>query len=184
MLLIKNRKGFSLTELLIVVAILGVVSPLLFYVLVFGLEDYSTTTKYLDQQYTVMEVSRHIRQDFEEAKKVILYKNAANEVEKVEFQFADMPASPAAIAREEKIWKFESGSLQLDVGDTGTFSVVKDNLDIDNSYFLLDSTYERFILSIRPKELNDKKYRGRNVNENVITEFSVRYKNLEVVDVP
>jgi len=180
-MLIKNRKGFSLTELLIVIALLGILSPLMFYIMVFGIEDYSTTTKYLDQQYTVIEVSRLIRQDFEEAKKLTLYdEDGDNKIEMVKFEFSDTPT------REPKAWKFDSDSLKLYVGATAsyntvTFDTVINNLDIGNSYFDVDSTSERFILSIRPKELNNKKYRGRNVNENIITEFSVRYKQLEII---
>ena len=102
MSLLKNRKGFSLIELLVTLALVGIVTPLIFTFFVFGMEDYSSTTKYINQQYTVMEVTRYIRQDVEAAKKVTFICNDEEEGEKIKeviFQFPDDSL---------KMWKFES----------------------------------------------------------------------------
>lgn len=170
----KNKKGFSLVELLIVLAIVGLVTPLLFVVFVSGIEDYSSTTKYIDQQYTAMEVARLIRQDFEEAKEIEFTKSPILGVTGVTFKFpTETPPKPA------KEWKFETvdgeGGLYLN----GTLVISK--LDGDNSKFSVDDITKpsRLILEIKPKELN-KKYKGRNVNEKIITEFSVRDKVVNV----
>ncbi len=195
-MLIKSKKGFSLIELLIALAIVGIVSPIIFIVFVSGIEDYSTTTKYVDQQYTVMEVTRLIRQDVEEAKTITFEMDSAPgslKVNKIKFEFSASPAKPS------RIWKFESGTvsgkivngLWLSVDGGTTYVLVIDKLNLGESKFELDTTsldpssvtsrYKtaRLILSIRPEQLNKTKYKGRNVNENIITEFSVRYKDIK-----
>ena len=171
-MLLKNRKGITFVELLIVMAIIGIVTPLLFVVFVSGIEDYSTTSKYLDQQYTAMEVIRHIRQDVEEAKKVVIT-ISGGKITAVKFEFpAATPAKP------DKEWKFDAYSGKSGLMLNGT--MVVENLDVNNSKFEVDDLTNptRLILIIKPVESN-KKYPGRNVNEEIITEFSVRDKLVE-----
>lgn len=187
-MILKNRKGLSLTELLIVIALIGLVSPLLFYIMVAGMEDYATTTKYIDQQYTAMEVIRYIRQDIEEAKEITIYKDASDhKVQQIKIAF------PTSSSKPEKIWKFdritdkvdgkEYNGLGFSLDGGTTYNVVIDKLIVDDSNtnyskFDLDSYSDptRLILVVCPEKLNENKYRGRNVNENIITEFSVQYK--------
>ncbi|AEV68045.1 PulJ/GspJ family protein [Acetivibrio clariflavus] len=196
-MLIKNKKGISLTEVLVALALVGIVSPLIFTIFVFGLEDYSTTTKYLNQQYSVMEVIRYIRQDIEAAKKVTyLYTEEAEgpEIKEIIFEFPN---------GDLRMWKFEAlgddgdsfkglrlksvpkGKYTLDdekyeITDSSIeYQNIIDKLDLSQSGFEIKSesaTPSKLILTIRPERLNKTRYRGRNVNENIITEFSVRYK--------
>lgn len=203
-MILKNKKGFSLTELLVVMAIIGITMPLIFTIFVFGIEDYSTTTKYVDQQYSVMEVTRYIRQDVEAAKKITYVReteDASAKIVEVIFEFPD---------KSLRFWKFgkfheadddgintveglglkvipSSGHSGQDA-DTGKYVITSPNeyediigkLDLTQSGFEVDSFSgdgpTKLILTIKPEQLNKTKYRGRNINENIITEFSVRYK--------
>lgn len=202
-MILKNRKGFSLTELLVVMAIIGITMPLIFTIFVFGIEDYSTTTKYVDQQYSVMEVTRYIRQDVEAAKKVtyvLTSDDASAKIGEVIFEFPD---------KSLRVWKFgKFHEADYDGIDTViglglknvksteyTFDEATDKYSINTSVEyqgiigkldLTKSTFDvdgfsgdgptKFILTIKPEQLNKTKYKGRNINENIITEFSVRYK--------
>ncbi|MEN2776997.1 type II secretion system protein [Acetivibrio clariflavus] len=197
-MLIKNKKGISLTEVLVALALVGIVSPLIFTIFVFGLEDYSTTTKYLNQQYSVMEVIRYIRQDIEAAKKITyLYteEDDGPEIKEIVFEFPD---------GNLRMWKFEAlgddedsfkGLRLKSVPSKDKYTLVDgkyeitdssieyqniiDKLDLSQSGFEIISesaTPSKLILTIRPERLNKTRYIGRNVNENIITEFSVRYK--------
>lgn len=202
-MLIKNRKGLSLTELMIALVLIGIVSPLIFTIFVFGLEDYSTTTKYVNQQYSVMEVTRYIRQDVEAAKKVIYVckdEGGNLKIEEVIFMFPD---------KSLRIWEFgtsgkagdsfkglrlksvPSGKYDFDeegkyvIDETIEYENIIGNLDLSQSGFALDTFdinkgISRLMLTIRPEKLNTTKYRGRNINENIITEFSVRNKINEI----
>lgn len=186
----KNRKGFSLTELLITLAIVGLFSPLVFVIFVSGIEDYNTTSKYMIQQYSVMEVTRLIRQDIEEAKEVKLSISdySTKVVDEIEFIFDTSSSKP------KRKWKFEeyidsatgeaSYGLCLSINGA-TYERLVDKLDLGCS-FKVDTIDEmddavkptKVILTIKPESLNKNKYRGRNVKENIITEFSVRYKEI------
>jgi len=204
-MLIKNKKGLSLTEVLVALALVGIVSPLIFTIFVFGLEDYSTTTKYVNQQYSVMEVTRYIRQDVEASKKVTYVCTEEEEglkIREVIFEFPD---------KSLRMWKFESlGDDENSFKGLRLKSVPKDKYDLDDGKYVIDSSIEyqniidkldlsqsgfdvdtlsedtgptKLMLTIRPERLNKTKYRGRNVNENIITEFSVRYKiNQKIID--
>jgi len=190
-MLIKNRKGFSLTELLVTLAIIGLFSPLVFVIFVSGIEDFSTTTKYMGQQYSVMEVTSLLRQDIEEAKIITLsisdYPNKL--VDEITFEFD--PTS----SRLKRQWKFDTitdpttgeviNGLWLNVDGAG-YKCGVDELEVSQCSFKVDKIDavdtsikpERLILSIKPESLNKSRYKGRNVNENIITEFSVRYKEI------
>lgn len=190
----RNRKGFSLIELLITMAIVGLFSPLVFALLVTGIEDYSTTSKYMSQQYSVMEVTRLIRQDIEEAKKINIKLNdyIPNMVDEVEFVF-DLSDSPTKPKRKWMFGKYtddatgnETYGLFLSI-DEGAYQRVVDKLDSECS-FKVDQSKDKddklisptnLILTIKPENLNKTRYIGRNVKENIITEFSVRYKVID-----
>ncbi len=198
-MILKNKKGLSLTELLIAMALIGLISPLIFTIFVFGIEDYATTTKYVDQQYSVMEVTRYIRQDVEAAKKVTYVLDASARIGEVIFEFPD---------KSLRVWKFgtfhdaDDDDIDTVVGlglknvkstdnscdeVTGIYTItapieyigIIDRLDLTQSKFEVDFSSgepKKLILTIKPERLNKTKYKGRNVNENIITEFSVRYK--------
>lgn len=200
-MILKNKKGLSLTELLIAMALIGLISPLIFTIFVFGIEDYATTTKYVDQQYSVMEVTRYIRQDVEAAKRVTYVLDAADpaKIQEVIFEFPD---------ESLRVWKFgtfhdaDDDDIDTVVGlglknvksteydfeqTTGIYTItapveyigIIDRLDLTQSKFEDDSFTgdgPKLILTIKPERLNKTKYKGRNINENIITEFSVRYK--------
>jgi type IV pilus assembly protein PilA len=197
-MILKNKKGLSLTELLIAVSLIGLISPLIFTIFVFGIEDYATTTKYVDQQYSVMEVIRYIRQDVEAAKRVTYVLDDSANIKEVIFEFPD---------ESLRFWKFGSfhetdddidtvnglglkNVKEYDERDevTGVYSFtdsveytgVIDRLDLTQSKFDVDTFSgdgpTQLILTIKPEQLNKTKYKGRNINENIITEFSVRYK--------
>lgn len=200
-MLLKNKKGFTLVELLLVIAIIGIVSPLIFIILISGIEDYSSTTKYLSEQYSVMEVTRHIKQDVEEAK-TITYIMDGTDVKEVKFEFSPLTAS-GSVPRSSKTWKIATDTddkgepcdgLWLKVGNSGSYVNVVRDLDLTKSKFSVNSTnadkITRLILVIKPTELNKRTingrdvYNGRNVNEEINTEFSVRYKINKITAAP
>jgi type IV pilus assembly protein PilA len=174
-MLLKNKKGFTLVELLIVIAIIGIVSPLIFIILISGIEDYSSTTKYLTEQYSVMEVMRHIKQDVEEAKTITFNRNGLGEITEVKFEFSPLTAS-GIVPKSTKTWRFNSttNSLELNIGGAGFEKVVGD-LDVG-------ATSSRFAVNDTSNDPN--KITRLILVININTEFSVRYKNKEYNNVP
>ncbi len=195
-----NRRGFTLVEMLITIALVGILSPILFSIFVFGIQDYAGTDKFIDQQNRVNEAIRFIRQDYEECKKVTVGRNRdTGDIIWVKFEFPESyatfvaPATPAP-APKNKVWTFYkgTGTLSLYVGDAEpvtnfndtsmVFNTMVDDLDISSSKFEYSSSSDTLKLYIKPNASN-KKYKGRNINKEIITEFSVRNKYKDDVDV-
>jgi len=190
-----DNKGFTLAEMLVTIALVGIISPILLAIFIFGIQDFDSTDKYLDQQNRVNEVIRYIRQDYEECKEVVVGRTNGGDVIWVKFVFPGSFASPAPGATPQpdpknKVWTFYkgSGALSLYVGDENPvdnfssmyFDVMVDDLDTSASKFYFSD--ESLKLYVKPNA-NNIKYRGRNINKEMITEFSVRNKYREVVEV-
>lgn len=140
----------------------------------------------MNQQYSVMEVTSLIRKDIEEAKTITLKMNSVStkKIDEITFEFRDPTTNPA------RKWSFGTftdpvsgvsyDGLKLSVGG-GSYEGVVGKLDLTKCSFAVDTIPgpTKIILTIKPENLNKTKYKGRNVNENIITEFSVRYKEIK-----
>ncbi|WP_376785793.1 prepilin-type N-terminal cleavage/methylation domain-containing protein, partial [Ruminiclostridium cellobioparum] len=55
-----NNKGFTLVEMLIVLAIICIILPLVFQLYTYGQETFAYNSRLIAQQYTVTNVMSHI----------------------------------------------------------------------------------------------------------------------------
>lgn len=194
----KNQKGVSLIELLIVIAVVALTMPLLFYVFIDGVKSFNTYSKFAGQQDKVMGVTLRIRKDIEEAEGYKLYSSA----------HPDAPVSILALRYplyEEgqkqpvkyryRYWKFESSKLSVMVNEGNTLNAVGDYEAVvdglDTSKITVEppgesprevmlsgfaQTRGRIVLSIKPVNENQV-HKNRNVTKPIIAEYSVDYKN-------
>jgi type IV pilus assembly protein PilA len=187
-----NTKGVSLIELLITLAIIGIMSPILFSIFIGGLNTYVGGTNYIDQQYKVNDAIAQIRRDVGRAKKVIVFGEedlGRYDVERVVFVFS----SSNPVINIEDInadnygdhdyheWKFADEGLVLENGGAGEYNIVKD-LDVDESsfeYFNFDKTLK---LNVKPLENDKIVNKGSNIKKVITTEFSVKYKFVNIED--
>ena len=187
-----NTKGVSLIELLITLAIIGIMSPILFSIFIGGLNTYVGGTNYIDQQYKVNDAIAQIRRDVGRAKKVIVFgeeDSGRYDVERVVFVFS----SSNPVINIEDInadnygdhdyheWKFADKGLVLENGGAGEYNIVKD-LDVDESsfeYFNVDKTLK---LNVKPLENDKIVNKGSNIKKVITTEFSVKYKFVNIED--
>lgn len=181
-----NNNGFSLIEMLITLALIGLILPLILSFFVSGVEDYVSTNHYIEQQYKVQEAVRLIRQDIEKARVYSVQTDDSftpAKVVSVTFIVTDKGVYPEV----KRKWSFasdsQSGYLYLEEssydasnalipGSTVNLKMV-DGIDISRSGFEYKESLNKFILFIRPKR--DEKME-RNLQNTIITEFSVRYK--------
>lgn len=187
-----NCKGVSLIEMLIVIAMLGVIAPVMFTFFIGGINDYARCTNYINQQYRMQDVIRQIRQDVQDAKKVTgittgdLSPTGAKKLSSIKFTLTLPDADPDS--KIEKEWKFEDDSLQLSITkgtDVGEFVKVVKGLDLSISkfeYFEDSSNGEikQLILHVLPEFNNNISNKAGNVQDEIITEYSVRYKSIEI----
>jgi len=183
---ILNNKGMSLIEMLIVMAIIGIATPLILVFFVANMRGYAGTNHYIGQQYELQDAIRYIREDVEAAKDVIIYRDPSNPTVVTRVGFIK-PGST-----EQRVWSFESdplsGWLYLKVYNDGDLthppdsqSKMVENIDISECKFDYReelagaNTYKHLMLYIKMKKDENKE---RNFQEVIKTEFSVRYKSV------
>ncbi|TYQ13240.1 UNVERIFIED_CONTAM: type IV pilus assembly protein PilA [Acetivibrio alkalicellulosi] len=183
-----NHKGVSLIELLITVAIIGVVSPLIFSIFISGMHYYFGGTNYLDQQYKRQDVLRLIRRDVESARIITFI--GEGEPDDPVVKYRSVKFSFNNDDTDYRIWRISEndgeGSLELStdgINFTGRESSIV-GLDFEHSYFAyyIDGSIEQLILNILPKENASLLNKGRNVHDVITTEFSVRYKDVVILE--
>jgi len=197
-----NKKGYGLIELLMVVAVVAMMTPLLFWVYVHGIQSFSTNSRYVQQHYKVIDATQRIRKDIEESASCKVAYDATVEprisVLRLWIPVEDLQIHDRYII---KTWWLENGELLFNSyeGDYNTgkdealentdFIMILDGLDttavkteIGTWYmptrFEKHSDDSRIVLSIKPLGTNDHAFKNRNVTKPIITEFSVLYKDL------
>lgn len=173
-----NCKGVSLIELLVTIAIISIISPILFMIFVNGLHTFVGGTNYIEQQYKMQDVISSIREDVEKAKKVSFIDVKDKEDPLIIYDSVKFEFGPD----ESRTWQFVDDELKVKI-NSGEFITVIRDIDSSKSYFAyfedVSGVVKQLVLCIMP--LNNDKIlnRGSNVQELITTEFSVRYKGVE-----
>ncbi|HEY9063230.1 MAG TPA: hypothetical protein VIO64_22450 [Pseudobacteroides sp.] len=174
--ILKNKKGISLIEVLLYVALLGMVLPMVSTMLMHGFDSYKSNYRFIEQENMISNVTHLIRKDIESAKTIIFNPDG----KEITLKFS---------GKSDKTWKFDSTDSTIKVGST----IVARNIDVSKSSFdkqidslsytethtgakVFDKGY--ILLTIKPVETN-KKIKNRNFTKPIITEFSVRYKEIQ-----
>ncbi len=151
----KNRKGISLVEVLIYLALISVFTPMIMSAFVYGFESYRTNNNLIEQEKKVMSSIQKIRNDVSKCDVV-----SSSNTDRVELKFAN---------GSTVTWKFEGNSLKKD-----TEVIVE---GIDNAYSDFQIYNDKLIVKIKPKiTSNLNMHENRNILNPIITEFSVKYK--------
>lgn len=176
-----NCKGVSLIELLVTIAVISVITPVIFMIFVNGYHTFVGGTNYIDQQYKIQDVIDSIRDDIEKAKEItfIVEKKKIDPLviyNSVEFNFSNDVSKI-----DKRTWKFENGQLMLKINNGEFVTVVRD-IDSDMSYFAYYTDgygVKQLVLDIFPLSNDRILNKGSNVQELITTEFSVRYKRIK-----
>lgn len=179
-----NCKGVTLVEMIVVIALMGIMAPIIYVVFIGGLNNFARGCNFIYQQYDIQDAIRQVRHDVQDAKTVEMWMTgevAARGKEKlssVSFTMS-LPGEPEV----KKEWKFADDSLQLRFVNNGVaseFVKVIDNIDISKSYFEYyeDGEVKQLILHILPKQNEKILNKAGNVQNEIITEYSVRYKSI------
>lgn len=181
-----NCKGVTLVEMLVVIAILGITAPIIYTLFIGGLNDFARGSNFIDQQYDIQDVIRQVRHDVQDAKTVEIRPTgdvgAKGEKKLSSLSFVlSMPGDPEM----KKEWKFEDDSLQvrtINGGVAGAFVKAVDRVDTDKSCFEYyeDGEVKQLILHIMPKRSEKILNEAGNVQKEIITEYSVRYKSIKI----
>ncbi len=184
--MIKKNRGLSLVEVLLYVAILGLILPMMTTMYLHGFNSYKTNYNMIKQEETINNISLMLRKDIELAKSIKFESD-----KEIIINFQGTSVSP-------KTWKFDSVDNTLKMGSV----VMAKDLDTTNCSFVKDVSnpvtvntgsgstpyttavgaqiYKNgsLILTIKPIETNNTVSKNRNFTKPIITEFSVRYKEI------
>jgi len=153
-----NKKGITLVEIVITLALVAVVTPLVFAVFTYGVDIYYSYGRYIEQQDNVSDVLSHLRGDIKNAYQY-----------KVEDNVLTLIYSDGT----QRIWKLADSKLKF-IDSEGNEQDVVEGIDTENSS--IDLSGDVIILSIQPIITNNGKFTVRNFNRSITTEFSVKYK--------
>mgnify|MGYP000854752596 CR=1 FL=1 len=157
-----NKNGISLVEVVISVALIAVISPVLYAVFTYGVDVYYSYGRYVKQQDTVIQVLNHLRGDVKNA-----YKFEVDDDNKV-LTLIDSEHT-------QRIWAIDDNKLKF-IDSVGNEQDVVEGIDTENSYFEYSDSEKVIVLKIQPLKTNLGKYTARNINKPITTEFSVKYK--------
>lgn len=155
-----NRKGISLVEIVITLALVAVITPILFVVFTYGVDIFYSYGRYIEQQDTVSDVLNHLRGDI---------KNA------YQFKVEDNVLTLIDSEGTQRIWAIDDNKLKF-ISSTGNEHDVVEGIDADNSSFEYYDFEQVIVLKIQPLKTNSGKFVARNFNSPITTEFSVKYK--------
>lgn len=154
---IKSQKGFSLTELLLALLLVSMISVLLTQLLGFNISSANAFSRYNNQQFTINSACVRLSKDIERAIAVAAEDCiTGNEYKTINLSFDSDQCS----------WKLEGGSLHLD-----------DNKVIgglaDGSKFIY--TNECLTVVLIPDTTGTGKY-NINVSKPIISQYGLTYK--------
>ncbi|NLN65330.1 MAG: prepilin-type N-terminal cleavage/methylation domain-containing protein [Clostridiaceae bacterium] len=165
---IKNKKGFTIVEVLLALIIIGLISVIVTQLLGFNITSSKAFSLYGRQQYTVQDAFSRLNRDIEAASQVII----CDEISHPEYRsiqlFAYMPNEG------DKQWigeyKLENGELWYRADDSvANFTSIVKGLT-DNSAFIYG--YDCLTVLLEP----DKTSTGRNalnMNEPITAAYSL-----------
>jgi type IV pilus assembly protein PilA len=155
-----NKKGVSLVEIVITLALIAVIAPILYAVFTYGVDVFYSYGRYVKQQDTVTEVLNHLRGDIKNAYQFKVDGNVLTLIDSNNTQ---------------KIWLLDDNKLKY-VDSAGNEQDVVEGIDTANSSFSYSG--QVIVLNIQPITTNSGKYSARNIKKPITTEFSVKYKEL------
>jgi len=171
--MIKNKKGFTLIEVVVAITILGIISMVVYNLFEYSMASFFTGSKYSVQQDKLVEVVQKIRVYVEEAKSV-KYDSAGKVLILSNYNLSDSDLIDDS-SKAVQCWKFEGESLKVRSQGQSEYKNIVDGLDVSKSSFSIDAS-GRLIVKVKPNELNGN-LKNRNVTEPLVSEISVRYKN-------
>ncbi|HOQ37128.1 MAG TPA: hypothetical protein PLR73_05400 [Acetivibrio sp.] len=158
-----NKKGISLVEIVLTLALVGIITPIVLAIFTSSLDIYYSYGRYIEQQDNVSDVLSHLRGDIKNAYQYKVEDNVLTLI------YSD--------GTTQRIWKLADSKLKF-IDRWGNVHDVVEGIDTANSSFDYSNSEQVIVLKIQPIKTNTGKYTARNYNKPIITEFSVKYKEL------
>ena len=187
---LKSKKGFTIIEMLVALLIMGILSTLVTAEMIYGFQTFNTSTGQMSQQYKVMEGIERIRKDVNHASAIRVDNDFVVKNSVLVLRFPDFKTT-----QEQKYWRIQDNKLwtKIDKVDIGTNAIISignyieviggidTEYEIISSRNTLHSWFEindnQLYFTIKPIATNKTMHLNRNVNQPIITDFSVLYKD-------
>lgn len=160
--IIKNKKGFTLTELLVAFLIISMTSVLLTQMLIYTISSTDAFSQYSNQQFTINHASIRLGKDIERATVVSVDDCIeGNEYRTLKLSFSN---------ESDCCWRIDEsdGGLYLNDGDAQVIS----SLSPDSRFIY---TNDCLTVVLVPEASNAAKYKI-NVAKPVVSQYGIKYK--------
>jgi len=154
---IKNNKGFTLPEVLLILLLIGMISVILTELFVFNATSTAAYSKFGRQQFTIQDAFSRLNRDIEEAVEITFDDPVGG---------YDYKTIKLKVDGTVKEWKIDGGTLYLD-----SVAVVEGLSD--GSKFINRSDYLTVVL--KPEPTNEGRF-PLNINKSVVTQYSLTNK--------
>jgi prepilin-type N-terminal cleavage/methylation domain-containing protein len=174
-----NKKGITLIELIVVIAIFGIFTPLVLSFFVTGMQEFTALTTYTNQQNTVIDVIRPLRQDIEGCYKFKLDTVIkGNEYRKLILYFRNEDPSQPDIVRT---WELRDDALWLGTKEAYDKIQTSETAANGTQYckFEFSESNQKLMLTVFPKRNDKMFYKILNVSNPFTTQFTTKYKLYE-----
>jgi len=193
--MLRNKRGVTLVELLVVLALMAIMAPLLTNLFMMISRDYDTSTKFVKQMDRINEASQRLSKDIGEAHKVYQPDIDVNLIvlKTMKIDSTNKNIASATDVEYFKCWRLKGNELQYckKLGDITVISTLSDSDFVtvvsglsDSSKFQLSSpsgtspsgNATDFYALLQPIADNKSIHTNRNMNIPVVLSFKVNEK--------
>lgn len=187
----KNKKGFTLVELLVALIIMAIVTTCITYQVMFGYESLTVYGNITIQQDKIQQAIKLLKKDISDSRDIKYTFNSGDILKYIDVVIPDYTQDTKAKSGEisnatsniTKRWMIKNNTLIFIINPTGTagdkeqIAVSGIKSDGTNPASYISFKQDSIVISILPMTVNTGKYQGSNIKEPITTQISVRYKN-------
>lgn len=190
----KDNKGITLIDIVLTIALIGIVLPIYSAIFIGGIQSYNSSQKFSTQQSTVSLTVLKFRDEFERSRTIKFKRDATNpyEVSYIQMEFDNtissyMVKNTNSLPNFIRTWKFENEKVLLGGGDAGIITEYATGFDTSTTDKSILEIYNTtgidpyLVFKIHTIDTNTTINTNRNIRKPIAIKFPLLNKNIEEI---